>query len=295
MNETTSIAVLNKSLELTSPVLSSMRDRIAPLYDKGAEEITKYADKAAAVVDRYNRAVALELAALPVNDKGKLDESKFDGFKTPVEVAVNVYGFKSKFAYTLYDYGKKCLSKDAPEGFSKLTPSNAAVLAGAKDADVRKALATGEISEKSTQRELKEWTAQHRKTETKTGKPKLVTRYNVYKGGAMSKAPHGSITEDDFKAIFDEGYTVLPMDKYMLEPSDAPGKKLTVKRYVAVSPELNAEVFTLIPEYQKDGDKPEHVQRAEEFENGMIRKFLAAHPDATREDAIATLKELGMM
>lgn len=295
MNENVSIATLNKSLELKSPILSAMRDRIAPMYDKGAEEISKYADKAAAVVDRYNRAVALELATLPVNEKGKLDESKFDGFKTPIEVAVNVYGFKTKFAYTLYDYGKKCLAADAPQGFSKLTPSNAAVLAGAKDSEVRKALASGEISEKSTQKELKQWAAQHRKTETKTGKPKVVTAYTVYRGGEMAKAPHGEITEDEFKASFSEGFTVLPMDKYTLEPADAPGKKLTVKRYVAVSPELKAEVFTLIPVYEKAGDKPEHVQRAEEFENGMIQKFLASHPDATREDAIATLKELGMM
>ena len=295
MNENVSIAVLNKSLELKSPVLTEMRNRIIPVYDKGAEEIAKYADKAASVVDRYNRTVALELAALPVNDKGKLDESKFDGFKTPVEIAVNVYGFKSKFAYTLLDYGRKCLDPNAPQGFSKLTPSNAAVLAGAKEAEVRKALASGEISEKTSQKDLKEWAAQHRKTETKTGKPKLVTRYTVYKGGAMAKAPHGTVTEDEFKAMFNDGYTVLPMDKYVLEPSDAPGKKLSVKRYVVVSPDLNAEVFTLIPEYEPASEKPAHVQKAEEFENGMIQKFLASHPNASREDAIATLQELGMM
>ena len=295
MNETVSLTTLDKNRELTSPVLSSMRERIIPLYDKGAEEIGRYAGKAAAVVDRYNRAVALELAALPVDAKGKLDESKFDGFKSPVEVAVGLYGFKSKFAYTLLDYGRKCLSDKTPKQFQELTPSNAAVLSGAKESDVKAALESGEISGKTSQKELKEWAAKHRKTETKTGKPRVTTTYTVYKGAAMVKAPHGDITEDEFKESFGEGYTVLFMDKYTLIPDDAPNKKLPVRRYVAVSPELNAEVFTLIPTYQTDTGKPEHVQRAEEFENGMIRKFMDSHPGATREDAIATLQELGMM
>ena len=295
MNETVSLTTLDKTRELSSPILSSMRDRIIPLYDKGAEEIGRYAGKAAAVVDRYNRAVALELAALPVDDKGKLDESKFDGFKSPVEVATALYGFKQKFAYTLLDYGRKCLSDKTPKQFQELTPSNAAVLAGAKESDVKAALESGEISSKTTQKELKDWAAKHRKTETKTGKPRVVTTYTVYKGGTMVKAPHGEVTEDEFKKAFPEDYTVLFMDSYSFSPDDAPKRKLTVRRYVAVSPELNAEVFTLIPTYQNDTDKPEHIQRAEEFENGMIRKFMKSHPGATREDAIATLQELGMM
>ena len=295
MNETVSLTTLDKNRELTSPVLSSMRDRIIPLYDKGAEEIGRYAGKAAAVVDRYNRAVALELAALPVDEKGKLDESKFDGFKSPIEVATGLYGFKTKFAYTLLDYGKKCLSDKMPKQFQELTPSNAAVLAGAKESDVKAGLESGEISGKSTQRELKEWAAQHRKTETKTGKARTVTTYTVYQGGAMKKAPHGDITEEEFKKNCGTDYTVLFMDSYPFSPDDAPKKKLTVRRYVVVSPKLNAEVFTLIPTYQTDSGKSEHIQKAEEFENGMIRKFMDSHPGATREDAIATLQELGMM
>ena len=294
MNTNTTLTTINTSLELKSPVLASMRERILPLYEKGAEEITRYADKAAAVVDRYNKAVALELAALPVNEKGKLDASKFDGFKTPVEIAVNVYGYGTKFAYTLLDYGRKCLDPNTPKEFTKFTPSNAAAIAGAKEQDVRKALATGEISATSSQRELKDWTAKHRKTETKTGKTKVVTAFTVYRGAEMLKAPHGDVTEDEFKASFAEDFTLLFMDKYTLEPQDAPGKKVSVRRYVAVSPELKAEVFTLIPAYERPSDKPAHAQKAEEFENGMIQKYMDAN-GVSRDDAMAALQKLGLL
>ena len=54
-------------------------------------------------------------------------------------------------------------------------------------------------------------------------------------------------------------------------------------------------VFTLIPVYQKTEDKPAPVQKAEEFENGIIARFMQSHPNASREDAIATLQELGML
>ena len=295
METKTEISIINAELDLKSPILSAMRERILPLYEKGKKEVLSAGDKARKAVEAYNKAVALELAALPTDDKGKLNPEQFDGFKTPVEVATKVYGFGQKTAYALLSYGKKCLDETMPKEYRALTPSNADAISGAKLEDVKKALSSGEIGPETSQKALKEWAAAHRKTETKTGKARTVTTYTVYKGAAMVKAPHGDITEDDFKASFGEGYAVLFMDKYTFSPDDAPNKKLPVRRYVAVSPELNAEVFTLIPTYQTETAKPEHVQRAEEFENGMIQKFMDSHPNATREDAIATLKELGMM
>ena len=288
MNE---IAIINTTLEVKSPILAAMRDRLIPQREAAEKEVTKLGEKADGVLQKYNRAVALELAALPVDDKGKLKD-ELDGFKTPVEVAMNMLGFKKQTAYNLVNAGRIYMDDAAPAELKKMTPANMAEFLRADRAEAMKALSSGEVTAAASQAELAAFANAHKPKTTKAGKAKTVTTYTVYRGPAMDKAPGQDVTEDEFKASFSEGVTVLYIDKYTLEPHDAPNKHLTVKRYVAVKEDLTAAVFTLIPSYSPDESKEDPKAKAD---RQIIARFMESHPGASEADARATLAELGLI
>lgn len=292
MNE---LAVINKELELKSPILTAMRDRLIPQREAAEKEVSKLGLKADGILQKYNRAVALELAALPTDDKGKLSGEGFDGFKTPVEVAMNLLGFKKQTAYNLVNAGKVYMDDAAPAELKKMTPANMAEFLRADRSEAMKALSTGEVTGATSQADLKAFADAHKPKVTKAGKVKTVTTYTVFRGPTMDKAPGADVTEDEFKASFSEGVTVLYMDKYVLEPHDAPKKHLTVKRFVAVMPDLTAAVFTLIPSYKPDEAEESASEKAYRLADRIIARFMDSHPGASEEDARATLAELGLI
>lgn len=289
MNE---LAIINKELELKSPILAAMRDRLIPQREAAEKEVNKLGLKADGILQKYNRAVALELAALPTDEKGKLTGDEFEGFKTPVDVAINLLGFKKQTAYNLLNAGKVYMDENAPAELKKLTPANMAEFNRADRSEAMKALTSGELSGASTQAELKAFADAHKPKTTKAGKVKTMTTYTVFRGPTMDKAPGADVTEDEFKASFPEGVTLLYMDKYTLEPHDAPGKHLTVKRYVAVKEDLTAAVFTLIPSYKADEPKEDPKTKAD---RQIIARFMESHPGASESDARETLVELGLI
>lgn len=286
---------INMELELKSSTLSAMRDALAPLRAKVDDVGFSMAGKVNAAVMAYQKALADSLAALAVNDKGKFEHPEsYDGFKSPQEIAVKLYGYSATIATNLVAWGRERKDNNAPDALKDMPLSNYGAIKAADRGELLKAIKNGEITSSTSQTDLKAFTAKH-PGKTKTGKARIVTTFTVYRGGNMELAPGGAVTEDDFKSNFPEGVKVLKVEDFTLVPEDAPNKKLTGKRYVAVYEDFSALVFTLVPVYQKEGDKPEHVQKAEEFENGIIARFMQSHPDASREDAIATLHELGML
>ena len=289
------VPTINMKLELKSSTLAVMRDTLAPLRAKVDDVGFSMAGKVNAAVMAYQKALADNLAALAVNDKGKFDHPEtYDGFKSPNEIAVKLYGYSATQATNLLAWGRERKDKNAPDALKDMPLSNYGAVKAADRGALLKAIKDGEITASTPQTALKDFAAKH-PGKTKTGKARVITTFNVYRGGNMEEAPGGAVTEEDFKAKFEEGVKVLKLEDFTFIPEDAPSKKLTGKRYVAVYENFSALVFTLIPVYQKEGDKPDHVQRAEEFENGIIARFMQSHPNASREDAIATLKELGML
>lgn len=289
------VPAINMELELKSSTLAAMRDTLAPLRAKVDDVGFSMAGKVNAAVMAYQKALADNLAALAVNDKGKFEHPEsYDGFKSPQEIAVKLYGYSATIATNLVAWGRERKDKNAPDALKDMPLSNYGAIKAADRGELMKAIKAGEITASTSQSDLKAFTAKH-PGKTKTGKPRIVTTFRVYRGGNMEEAPGGAVTEEDFKANFPDGVKLLKIEDFTFVPEDAPSKKLTGKRYVAVYEDFSALVFTLIPLYQKAEDKPEHVQRAEEFENGMIAKFMDSHPKASREDAIATLQELGML
>lgn len=289
------VPTINMELELKNSTLSAMRDALAPLRAKVDDVGFSMAGKVNAAVMAYQKALADNLAVLAVNDKGKFDHPEsYDGFKSPQEIAVKLYGYSATIATNLVAWGRERRDKNAPDALKDMPLSNYGAIKAADRGELLKAIKAGEITANTSQSDLKAFTAKH-PGKTKTGKARVVTTYTVYRGGNMEEAPGGAVTEDDFKANFAEGAKVLKLEDFTLVPEDAPNKKLTGKRYVAVYEDFSALVFTLIPVYHKEEDKPAHVQKAEEFENGIIARFMQSHPNASREDAIATLTELGML
>lgn len=286
---------INTELELKSATLAAMRDTLVPLRAKVDDVGFSMAGKVNAAVMAYQKALADNLAALAVNAKGKFEHPEsYDGFKSPQEIAVKLYGYSATIATNLVAWGRERKDKNAPDVLKEMPLSNYGAVKAADRGALLQAIKNQEITASTPQSALKEFAAKH-PGKTKTGKPRVVTTFTVYRGGNMEEAPGGAVTEEDFKANFPEGTKVLKVEDFTLVPEDAPGKKLPGKRYVAVYEDFSAVVFTLIPVYQKEGDKPEHVQKAEEFENGMIARFMQANPNASREDAIDALRELGML
>lgn len=286
---------INMELELKSSTLSAMREALAPLRAKVDDVGFSMAGKVNAAVMAYQKALADNLATLAVNDKGKFEHPEsYDGFKSPQEIAVKLYGYSATIATNLVAWGRERKDKNAPDALKDMSLSNYGAIKAADRGELLKAIKNGEITASTSQSDLKAFTAKH-PGKTKTGKVRVVTTFTVYRGGNMEEAPGGAVTEDDFKSNFPEGVKVLKLEDFTLVPEDAPNKKLTGKRYVVVYEDFSALVFTLIPVYQKAEDKPEHVQKAEEFENGIIARFMQSHPDSSREDAISTLRELGML
>ena len=289
------VPTINMELELKSSTLSAMRDVLAPLRAKVDDVGFSMAGKVNAAVMAYQKALADNLAALAVNDKGKFEHPEsYDGFKSPQEIAVKLYGYSATIATNLVAWGRERRDKNAPDALKDMPLSNYGAIKAADRGELLKAIKAGEITASTSQSDLKAFTAKH-PGKTKTGKARVVTTYTVYRGGNMEEAPGGAVTEDEFKANFAEGVKVLKLEDFTLVPEDAPNKKLTGKRYVAVYEDFSALVFTLIPVYHKEEDKPDHVQKAEEFEAGIIARFMQSHPNASREDAVATLTELGML
>ena len=289
------VPTIDMEMELKSSTLSAMRDALAPLRAKVDDVGFSMAGKVNAAVQTYQKALADNLAALAVNDKGKFEHPEsYDGFKSPQQIAVKLYGYSATIATDLVAWGRERRDKNAPDALKDMPLSNYGAVKAADRGALLKAIKDGEITASTPQTALKDFAAKH-PGKTKTGKARVVTTFTIYRGGNMEEAPGGAVTEEDFKDNFPEGAKVLKLEDFTLVPEDAPNKKLTGKRYVAVYEDFSAMVFTLIPVYQKAEDKPEHIQKAEEFENGIIARFMQSHPDASREDAISTLRELGML
>lgn len=283
------------SMELHSSTLLSMRGKLLPLRSKVDEEGLRMAGKVSAAVQKYQQALAAELAALPVNDKGKFDHPEsYDGLKSPQDVAVKVYGYSATTAGHLVAWGRERADDNAPAALKDMPLSNYGAIKAADRKAVMEAINAGEITAETPQKDLKDFASKH-PGKTKTGKVRVVTEFTVYRGGNMELAPGGSVTEDDFKANVEaQKGKPIKFEDFKYSPAEAPEKSLACRRYVVVYEDLSSVVFTLIPVYKVENTSP-HVQKADEFENGIIARFMQSHPDASREDAISTLQELGML
>ena len=194
------VPTINMELELKSSTLSAMRDALAPLRAKVDDVGLTMAGKVNAAVMAYQKALADNLAALAVNDKGKFEHPEsYDGFKSPNEIAVKLYGYSATIATNLVAWGRERKDKNAPDALKEMPLSNYGAVKAADRGALLQAIKNNEITASTPQTALKDFAAKH-PGKTKTGKARVVTEFTVYRGGNMEVAPGGSVTEDDFKS-----------------------------------------------------------------------------------------------
>lgn len=136
---------------------------------KEVDAINKTADGARKATETFNRNVSVVL--FEVMDK-KLYTP--DGFKSVADYAEQVFGIKRSYAYMLARAAGRV--KAIPE-LSSFKTSNVAELSTADGVAVKQAIESGEISEASTQTELREFAA---KNPAKQAKAKIEPTYNIY-------------------------------------------------------------------------------------------------------------------
>lgn len=281
------VPTINMELELKSSTLSAMRDALAPLRAKVDDVGFSMAGKVNAAVMSYQKALADNLAALAVNAKGKFDHPEsYDGFKSPQEIAVKLYGYSATIATNLVAWGRERKDKNAPDALKEMPLSNYGAVKAADRGALLEAIKNQEITANTPQTALKDFAAKH-PGKTKTGKARVVTTYTVYRGGNMEEAPGGAVTEEDFKVNFPASAKLLKLEDFTLVPEDAPNKKLSGKRYVAVYEDFSALVFTLIPVYKVDKKEDEEQEIP-----AMLKRFMAAHPEMSLEEADKALTDI---
>lgn len=278
---------INMELELKSSTLAAMRESLAPLRAKVDDVGFSMAGKVNAAVMAYQKALADNLAALAVNAKGKFDHPEsYDGFKSPQEIAVKLYGYSATIATNLVAWGRERKDKNAPDVLKEMPLSNYGAVKAADRGALLQAIKNNEITATTPQTALKDFAAKH-PGKTKTGKARVVTTFTVYRGKQNERAYGDPVTEEAFKGLFPESITLLKVNDFTISPEDAPNKKLTAKRYVAVNEDNTSFVYTLIPVYHVDKKKDEEPEIP-----AMLKRFMTAHPEMSLEEADKALTDI---
>jgi len=122
---------------------------------------------------------------------------KEDGFKSVADYAEETFGIKRALAYQLAKVGNRFYlneSETAQAAAALLPFSNLAEIAKMNDEDIAAAIESGDISEDSTQAELRELA----KGESLSGT--VLPRFDIYAGAGLDKAPiANNVTLEDFK------------------------------------------------------------------------------------------------
>lgn len=284
------ILVISTETALSNDTLRNIRAEVRAEVDKANKSFSALYAKAGKEREQLFRSIGIKLAALP----DKLDPETYDGFKSPLQFAEKGMGIPHSAAHVMVTTGRIYADPNTPEEWRAMPPYNLAELLRADRDAAIKATEAHEITAKSTQEELEAFKKAH-PAPTKTGKAKVVTilRDSVTGAEGTEKELVDSITEI--------GAEALKAKPYDFQPLDAPSKHLTVRVYVALTydgetGEPVAVVHKMTPKYEPDTPTASDAEKAKAAaEAAVIVRFMAAHPDASRDDAIATLRELGLI
>lgn len=131
-------------------------------------------------------------------DSGKLYEE--DGFKTTAEFAEKCLSLKKSTVSTLLGAGKRFLVDGTSNPLPNQTAYNMYYLKDFSDETIKAAVDAGELSNSSTQSEIKAWADSHSsdKEDVKNVKPEVVPMFkvSVRVGNVITTAPD-SVTKDD--------------------------------------------------------------------------------------------------
>lgn len=131
-------------------------------------------------------------------DTGKLYED--DGFKTTAEFAEKCLGLKKSTVSTLIGAGKRFLVDGTSNPLPNQTAYNMYYLKDFSDETIKEAVDSGELSNASTQADIKAWADSHAadKEDAKNAKPEVVPMFkvSVRVGNVITTGPN-AVTKDD--------------------------------------------------------------------------------------------------
>lgn len=194
-----------------------------------------------------------------------------DGFKSVADYAEQVFGIKKQSAYQMANVGAKFYNSDsetAKKVAAILPPSNLAELVNMTEEDIEKEVTSGNISENSTQKELREVAKAHKEPKKATVEPLYQGTIKFVVGSTVTVRqferftidtilqnvardhgfevsyfkPHG---KDKKVAVTDSGdMFMVTYEKYVApKKEDKPkqSKKFTVEELMAMLAEAQAE------------------------------------------------------
>ena len=216
------VIVRKDGITLKSPELSKATDAIVARYDK-------YRSETAGLIGKVNKAT--ESAG---RDIGKLLANvessgcyKVDGFTTVPKYAEAVLGMPVSTASALLRFGAMLNDPDMPDAIKALPWSNYDAVKSAGKQALIDGVKSGEISENSTQRELKDYAA--KVNADKPRKPKVLPRWNVC--NLYSGKSYSGITEAEVDESIKQVYGDIEIVK--LPAVDGDGAPALRKLYIA--------------------------------------------------------------
>lgn len=251
--------------------LNDAAQKLVKLHEKSTTSFTKAYNTAAAAVETFNREAAVIF--------GKIAEEKsytLDGFKDVKDFAVNGLNFDSRKAYTLVSAGKLYNDPEAPESLKALSPDNYEAVKAVGIDNLKKAAAEGVDFSAMTQRELKEYAAEHKAE--KPHKTKVMPLFDVTLYGS-DKTRHGrsqaDVETEIREAINPEApdsveCVKLPSVKEQLPlVSGTLPQEIEVKRYLYIGNGV-ARVYEFRPVTKQKGEK---AKKADEARAAMIQRM----------------------
>ena len=216
------VIVRKDGITLKSPELNKATDAIVARYDK-------YRSETAGLIGKVNKAT--ESAG---RDIGKLLANvessgcyKVDGFTTVPKYAEAVLGMPVSTASALLRYGAMLNDPDMPDAIKALPWSNYDAVKSAGKQALIDGVKSGEISENSTQRELKDYAA--KVNADKPRKPKVLPRWNVC--NLYTGKNYSGITESEVDDSIRQVYGDIEIVK--LPAVDGDGAPALRKLYIA--------------------------------------------------------------
>ena len=230
-------------------------------------------------------------------DAGEL--YKDDGYKSTADFAEKALSLKKSTVSTLLGAGKRFLQSDSKNPLPNQTAYNLYYLKDFSDSDIKEAVDKGEISNASTQADIKKWADEHaakKSTAEADSKSKIVPMFKVsYRFGNVIKVIDEEVPESDIMTRVLKDTPVNSANAEFIKLTAVKSENDTVKRAVIIADD-GRDIFGTILVYYK-AVKPTKTAKPKaktanftvaELE-AMLAAARAAAAPADKESAVASV------
>ena len=230
-------------------------------------------------------------------DAGEL--YKDDGYKSTADFAEKALSLKKSTVSTLLGAGKRFLQSGSKNPLPNQTAYNLYYLKDFSDSDIKEAVDKGEISNASTQADIKKWADEHaaqKSTADADAKPKIVPMFKVsYRFGNVIKVIDEEVPESDIMSRVLKETPVNSANAEFIKLTAVKSDNDTVKRAVIIADD-GRDIFGTILVYYKLVKAPTTAKPKAKNANftvaeleAMLAAARAAAAPADKESAVASV------